>query len=296
MTVLRCDTYKIVKESGKRYLIILPRRLGIKIGITGSFKWHGKQGRLEIYYDELAGRWYGHQSITTIIQPRHTTSPRRAFVDLGVVNIIAAWIEDDVEPIAFSGRPLLADWHYWSNKISYYQSIAKKVNGKDTTRRIKKLYRRRKNRFRDRISKIVKKFIDICVSENVTEIVCGDLKGIRNKCRKKNGSKKRNKIVNNFWSYHYIVERLKTTAENCGIRVRLIDESSTSSYCPICCVRGRRMYRGLFHCQRCGREMNADVVGALNIARKCGVKIHSNIKLHPKSIKIREIIIMQTRK
>ena len=96
-------------------------------------------------------------------------------------------------------------------------------------------------------------------------------------------------------SHRYITDRLKITAENCGIRVRLIDESSTSSYCPICCVRGRRMYRGLFHCKRCGREMNADVVGALNIARKCGVKIHSNVKLHPKSIKIREILI-QTKK
>jgi len=291
MTVLRCNTYKIIEESGIRYLIILPRRLGLKIRVTGSFKWHGKKGRLEIYYDELEGGWYGRQSISVIIQPRHTTSPRRAFVDLGVINIITSWIEDDMQPIAFSGRPLLADWYYWSNRISYYQSIAKKVNGKYTTRRIKKLYRRRKNRFRDRINKIVRKFIDICVSENVTEIVCGDLRGIRNKCGKENGSRKRNKIVNNFWSYHYIIERIKTTAENHGIRVRLIDEHNTSSYCPICGVRGRRIYRGLFHCKRCGRDMNADVVGALNIARKYGVKIPSNIKLHPRSIKIREILI-----
>jgi len=291
MTVLRCDAYKIIKEDGRRYLIILPRRLGLKIRVAGSFKWHGKQGRLEIFYDELEGGWYGRQSITVEIQPRHTISPGRAFVDLGVINIITSWIEGDVEPIAFSGRPLLADWYYWSNKISYYQSLAKKVNGKDTTRRIKKLYRRRKRRFRDRISKIVRKFIDICISKNVSEIVCGDLRGIRDKCRKGSGFRKRNKIVNNFWSYHYIVERIKMTAENHGIKLTLIDESNTSSYCPICCARGSRMYRGLFHCQRCGKKMNADVVGALNIAKKCGVKIHSNIKLHPKSIKIKEILI-----
>jgi len=293
MTVLRCDTYKIIKENGRRYLIILSRRLGLKIRVAGSFKWHGKQGRLEIYYDELRGRWYGRQSISVIIQPRHTTSPRRAFIDLGVVNIITSWIEDDMEPIAFSSRPLLADWYYWSNKISYYQSIAKRVNGKDTTRRIKKLYRMRKRRFRDRISKIVKKFIDICVSKNVTEIVCGDLRGIREKCRKGSGSRKKNKIINNFWSYHYITERLRTTAENHGIKLTLIDESNTSSYCPICCAKGSRIYRGLFHCKKCNKYMNADVVGALNIAKKCGVKIPSNIKLHPKSIKIKEIIIQR---
>jgi len=88
--------------------------------------------------------------------------------------------------------------YYWSNKISYYQSIAKRVNGKDTTRRIKKLYCKRKRRFRDRINKIVKKFIDIRISKNVTEIICGDLKGIRENSRKENSSKKKNKIINNF--------------------------------------------------------------------------------------------------
>ena len=291
MTIIKYNTYKIINENGRIFLIISPRRLGLKIRITGSFKWHGKQGRLEIYYDELTGRWYGRQTVFVYIRPKHTTSPRRAFVDLGVVNIIVAWIEGDLEPIAFSGRPLLADWYYWTNRISYYQSIAKKVNGKDITKRIKKLYCKRKRRFRDRISKIVRKFIDICISKDVSEIVCGDLRGIRNNCRRGGGSRKRNEIVNNFWSYHYIVERLKMTAENHGIKLTLIDESSTSSYCPICGVRGRRMYRGLFHCKRCGREMNADVVGALNIARKCGVKIPLNIKLHPRSIKIREIMI-----
>ena len=89
------------------------------------------------------------------------------------------------------------------------------------------------------------------------------------------------------------MERLKTTAENHGIKVRLIDESNTSSYCPICGARGRRIHRGLFHCKRCGKKMNADVVGALNIAKKCGVKIPSNIKLYPKSIKIKEILIQR---
>jgi len=49
----------------------------------------------------------------------------------------------------------------------------------------------------------------------------------------------------------------------------------------------------LFHCKRCGKNMNADVVGALNIARKYGAKIPSNVRLHPKSIKIKEIIIQK---
>ncbi|HDJ89540.1 MAG TPA: hypothetical protein ENG40_02470 [Thermoprotei archaeon] len=180
----------------------------------------------------------------------------------------------------------MADWYYWTNKISIYQSIAKKINNKYITRRIRKLCCKRKNRFRDKVNKIVKRFIDICLAKNVVEITCGNLNGIRSNCRRGNGSRKRNKIINNFWSHKYIVDRLKTTAENYGLKLTLVNEHNTSSYCPICGANSRRIYRGLFYCPRCSRYMNADVVGCLNIARKYGVKIPKNIKLHPKFIKI----------
>jgi len=47
-----------------------------------------------------------------------------------------------------------------------------------------------------------------------------------------------NKIVNNFWSHHYITNRIKNTAENYGIRLTLIDERNMSSICPICGAKG----------------------------------------------------------
>ena len=121
-----------------------------------------------------------------------------------------------------------------TGQIRYHiiRALLRKLMVKILRGGLKNYYRMRKRRFRDRINKIVRKFIDICVSENVSEIVCGDLRGIRNKCRKENGSKKRNKIINNFWSHRYITERLKTTAENHGIKVKIIDKSDTSSICP----------------------------------------------------------------
>jgi len=75
MTLIKYNSYRIVEENGIKFLIIAPRRLGLKIRVAGSFKWHGKQGRLEIYYDELTGRWYGHQSVFVYIRPKHT-NPR----------------------------------------------------------------------------------------------------------------------------------------------------------------------------------------------------------------------------
>ncbi len=116
MTVIRNDCYRIEKGGGKKKWLVLPKRL--KIRITGEIRWRGKQGRLEIFYDDLTGRWYAHQSVE-VDQPSRTASPkRRAFVDLGVNNIITAWIEGERQPIAFSGKPLLSDWWYWTKKIS----------------------------------------------------------------------------------------------------------------------------------------------------------------------------------
>ncbi|MCD6515658.1 MAG: transposase [Candidatus Odinarchaeota archaeon] len=263
MTVFRNDCYRIEEEGGKKWLV-LPK--GLRIRITGEIRWRGKQGRLEIFYDELTGRWYAYQSVE-VNQSRRTISPKkRVFVDLGVINIIAAWIEGERQPIAFSGKPLLADWWYWSRKITHYQSIAMKVNKRYITKRIRKYYRKRQLRFRHAINTIIFRFVKLCYEKEVTEIVIRDVKGIRQNNDK--GSKV-NAMIHNFWSFRYVIERLKTTAENFGIKVKSVKENHTSSVCPFCGTKGKRITRGLFYCPKCNQIMNADVVGCFNIAKKC---------------------------
>ena len=267
MTVIRNDCYKIEEDGNKKWLV-LPK--GLRIRITGEIKWKGKQGRLEIFYDDLTGRWYAYQSVE-VNQPSATSpSRKRAFVDLGVVNIITAWIEGERQLIAFSGKPLLADWWYLTRKIAHYQSIAKKANGVDTTKRIRKYYRKRKLRFRHAVNTIVFRFVKLCYERGVTEIFVGDVSGIRQNNDKSN---KINAMIHNFWSFGYVIERLKTTAENFGIKVKLVKEYHTSSVCPFCGTKGRRIKRGLFYCPKCKQVMNADIVGCLNIAKKCGAII-----------------------
>ena len=262
ITVIRNDCYRIEEARGKRYLV-LPK--GLKIRITGEIKWRGKQGRLEIHYDDLMGRWYAYQWVE-VNQLRRTTSPVRAFVDLGVINIITAWIEGERQPIAFSGKTLLADWWYWTKKIFHYQSIAMKVNKRYTTKRIRKYYRKRQLRFRHAVNTIVHRFVKLCYGKRVTEIVVGDVSGIRENNDK---NAKANAMVHNFWSFRYVIDRLKITAENFGIKVKLVKEYHTSSLCPFCGTKGKRITRGLFYCPKCNQIVNADVVGCLNIAKKC---------------------------
>ena len=261
MTIIRNDLYRI-EEEGKKKWLVLPK--GLRVRATGSIKWEGKQGRLEIYYDDLTGRWYAHQSVE-IDQPRHTISPTstKAFVDLGVMNIITAWIEGEKQSIAFSGKPLLADWWYLNHKISEHQSELKRVNDRNTSKRLRKLYRKRQRRFRDAINTIIYRFVKLCFEKGVSEIIVGDVAHIRDDNDK--GSKI-NSLIHNFWSFRYIIERLRTTAENFGISVRVVSERGTSSKCPWCNSKNVRKQKRLFKCLSCGIEAHRDVVGALNIA------------------------------
>ena len=261
MTVIRNDLYRI-EEEGKKKLLILPR--GLRVSVTGSIRWRGKQGRLEIYYDDLTGRWHAHQNVE-VDQPRHTISPTstKAFVDLGVMNIITAWIEGERQCVAFSGRPLLSDWWYWNHKISEHQSELKRVNGRNTSKRLRKLYLKRQRRFRHIINTIIHCFVKLCLEKGVGEIIVGDITHIRDNNDKGN---KINAIIHNFWSFRYIIERLEKTAENFRIKVKPVSERGTSSKCPWCGSESVRKRKRLFKCLSCGIEAHRDVVGALNIA------------------------------
>ena len=64
-----------------------------------------------------------------------------------------------------------------------------------------------------------------------------------------------------------LLYRLTTTAENFGVRVKLVKESYTSSICPRCSSDKTIKYKRLFKCLDCGLEAHRDVVGAINIAR-----------------------------
>ena len=94
-------------------------------------------------------------------------------------------------------------------------------------------------------------------------IVFGDLKGIR----KNRKCKKLNHILSN-WAYHKLAKYIEYKAKWEGIKIVRIDERETSHICPKCGSKGKRPYQGLFICENCGYQANADFVGAQNIKRK----------------------------
>jgi putative transposase len=63
-----------------------------------------------------------------------------------------------------------------------------------------------------------------------------------------------------------LLKRIHDVAEEYGIVVVYVNETHTSSRCPIHKEKcGKRVKRGLFKCTRLNKIFNADLVGAFNI-------------------------------
>lgn len=247
----------------------------IKIRFMGKPKWKGSQGKMEIIYDSLKGKWHCYQSVS-VKKPMHQPSKNKAYVDLGVVNLITAITPKST--LIYSGRNVLAEWWYWTNRIALHQSEIKKVNKKKTSKQMSKLYRIRKQRFRHAINAMIKDFANLCVKEGVSQVVVGDVKGIRESCKKGDKVKKTRTMINNFWSFAFVRQRLKDKLAEFGIKVKFVDESYTSRTCPICRhkTKSNRKHRGLFVCKKCAYSQNADIVGAMNIKKNDNRKNSDN--------------------
>ncbi len=130
------------------------------------------------------------------------------------------------------------------------------------------MFRKRQKRFRHLINTIIVRFVKNCWEKGVSEIVIGDVTHIRENSRKKEKRRKASAMINNFWSFRYIYERLRTTAENCGIKMKKKEEKYTSKTCSLCgkIHRNGRKHRGLYVCKTHRVTMNADVNGVANIA------------------------------
>jgi len=250
--LVRCDCYSLGGD-------VLKLPFGLRIRWSGKNRWEGKQGRLEIVYDDLSKSWYAFQPVE--VEPLHQPiGEKRAYCDLGVRVLIMAEIEGML--IGYSGNSLLSDWWYWTKKIAEHQSVLKETNDKHTSKQLRRLYRKRKRRFRHAVNTVVSRFVGLCYNKGVSEIVMGNLNGIRNNNSR---GKKANSMIHNFWSHRYLVQRIKEKAEEYGIKVIEVNESYTSSVCPRCHSRNVIKYKRLFKCLDCKLEAHRDAVGCVNI-------------------------------
>jgi len=110
--IIRNDRY--VVDEDKR--IIYLRDFDLTLRFKGKLKWHGRQGRLEVIYNEARRSWYAHIPVEVEIVAE-AKGNLRAGVDLGIVNLATVYVEDGTWYI-FKGGGVLSQYEYYSNKIT----------------------------------------------------------------------------------------------------------------------------------------------------------------------------------
>jgi len=264
--LLRNDQYKITENK------IIIKGLGaigrIEVEYKGLVHLKGKQGRLEIHYDQDTKTWYAYIPFEVKEKavrgkwrkiPLTPKGNLKAGIDLGVNNLFAVYVENDISALV-NGKPLKSISHYWREKIAKYQSVINKY-GIKTSRKLRAMYAKWRKQAKSFINTQVRRVVEWLYEIGVSTIYVGYPKNIV--------QQRGNFNVSNVWSYSYVIKRIKDVAEEYGIAVIEVDESYTSTTCPIhsdSC--GKRITRGLIKCFTLNKVFNADIVGAFNILRK----------------------------
>jgi putative transposase len=179
-------------------------------------------------------------------------------VDLGE-RIIAATVllqNSWIKRPRFLGREVrgIRRHHAWLRRRLQERSLKRVV------KRISDKEKRRVDAVLHRVSKEIVEMAD----KTTSWIAIGDLTGIRRKTKKM--GKRMRRIVSNM-PFHKLTRMIIYKAVMRGIPVVLVNEAYTSITCHVCGQRGSRPTQTRFRCPECG-EFNADLNGAINIARK----------------------------
>jgi len=260
--LIRCDRYEI--KDGYIYL----KDFKLKLRYKGRIHLRGKQGRLEIHYDEVRRRWYAHIPFKVeekIVRndwrkvPLTPLGNKRAGIDLGVNNLFAVFVEDGTT-FLISGRPLKAEAFYWRKKIAEAQS-------KGDTDKARKYYVIWRSRWEHYVRSNLRDLFEKLYLSGVSKVKVGYPKYI---AKEPNKNAKVSFKITNLWSYRKIHQWIRDLCEEYGIEYIPVEEQYTSKICPLCgkVHENGRKYRGLFVCPVKKKAMNADLVGAFNILHK----------------------------
>lgn len=208
-------------------------------------------------------------SVEVVYNKKENTSEGDKYIgiDLGINNL--ATIAGEVKPTIINGKPLKSVNQYYNKKKAKMQSKLPKNN--KNSKQITKLTNKRNKKVDDYLHKASRKIIDICLANQVGNIVIGKNKGWKQNI---NIGKKNNQTFTSI-PFSRFIHMIEYKAQLFGIKVITREESYTSKCSfldnePIKKhkeYKGKRVKRGLFKAS-CGKTINADVNGALNILRK----------------------------
>jgi putative transposase len=204
-----------------------------------------------------------------MVELLHEVTPRDAGldrgrsigVDIGLVNTATT-----SDGLIVKGGAIKSANQFYNKELAKRRAIAKIVNGKDETRRMKKLARVRDNKVHDYIHKASRRVVEHCINDDIGTIYIGYNAGWKDSI---NLGRRTNQAFVQV-PFLQLVEQIEYKAALVGIMVRRVAEAFTSQTCSRCGMRRKanRVHRGLYKCNRCGLVINADVNAARNIKKK----------------------------
>ena len=271
-TYVRNDQYTL--ETGDRSRLEIPvgKELKAKYGlghterlrleVAGVPKWDGKQGRLELYYDEASDQFRAFQPVT--VDNSRQDSPladETAALDIGANNIVACTTTTGQQYL-YEGRDLFERFRETTREIARLQSELRE--GRYSSKRIRRLYRRRTRRREHAMDALARDLIERLYEEGISTVYVGDLTDVL----ETHWSVRTNQKTHNFWAFRAFIDRLAWTAEEFGIAVEVRPEAWTSQTCPRCgSTEDTTRHQDTLTCS-CGFEGHADLTASETFLRR----------------------------
>ncbi len=232
-----------------------------KIKYNGILKHKGLQKRGQIHYKQ--GKFYLYQTIE-IKEPLIKQINNKIGIDLGIKRIFGLYSNNGLNKLIGSNR-FFKQWKHYTKLISLEQQKLSEINRR-TSKKLQQLYHKRTIYQNNLFNNLVAKLFRIIQQQNITEIYIGDVKNIRNS---KSKNKLSNQMINNYWSFDKLYNKIENKSEEYGIGLNKISEEYSSRTCPSCLDNSiNNINDRVFKCQNCGYKNDRDIVGARNILSK----------------------------
>jgi putative transposase len=145
----------------------------------------------------------------------------------------------------------------------HYAWLRKRLGERKKLKVIKQIGNAEQRKVNDILHKISRQIVNKAKETN-SIIVLGDLKGISKNVKM---GKRLSRIVSHM-PFDKLSQYIEYKASWEGIMTIKVNEAYTSQTCSHCHSQGKRPYQGLFLCNSCGYQANADYNGAKNIAQR----------------------------
>lgn len=229
------------------------------IKYNGILRWKGKQQRGQIRCENK--KYYLYQSVK-MPNPLPITSNVMAGIDLGIKNLITL-VTTTGKELKIGSKRFIKQWNHHSKIISDEKSYLSTIN-KKSSNKLKRMYHKWRVYQQHLFNNIIKKTFRFTKRNNISTIILGDVKGIRDD---NNKGRTLNRMLHNYWAFDQLKKKIINKTEEQGIKLHLTSEEYTSQTCPICMERTKPKDR-IFICNFCGFIEHRDIIGASNILIK----------------------------